>query len=56
MNERDFIVDMVDYGRLTTKEALIMCLKTMSLDDVRATIEQNELNGTYRWWLKHNCT
>lgn len=54
LNERDFIIDITDDSVLETREALLMCLKHMSLDDVRDIIYDNDLSGLYDDFLKRN--
>lgn len=54
LNERDFIVDMVDEGLLEPKYALAMCLQYLSLDDVRDMIDANELDSDLAKWRKLN--
>ena len=54
MNERDFIIDMVDEGLLDAKNALTMCLNHMSLDDVKSMIEMNLLDQELTYWKRLN--
>ena len=54
LNERDFIIDMVDEDLLEPKYALAMCLQYMSLDDVRDMIDANELDSDLAKWKKLN--
>ncbi len=40
---RDFVYDLMITGTYTPTDIAIMCLRTMSEDDVRDMIEANEL-------------
>ena len=54
MNYRDFIVLMTDEEVIDVRDVLIMCLKHMSLDDIKDMISANELDGILDWWLELN--
>lgn len=54
MNYRDFIVLMTDEEVIDIRDVLIMCLKHMSLDDIKDMISTNELDGVFDWWLELN--
>ena len=43
---RDFVYDLMIAGAYTPTDIAIMCLRTMSEDDVRDMIEANELMET----------
>ena len=54
LNYRDFIVEMTDEEVFDVREVLIMCLKRMSLDDIKDMISENELDGVLDWYLELN--
>ena len=54
LNYRDFIIEMTDEEVIDGREVLIMCLKHMSLDDIKEMISENELDGVLDWYLELN--
>ena len=46
-NLRDYCYDMVADGLLTPTDMMIICLKWMSQDDIRAMLKTNELSPEF---------
>jgi len=44
MDSRDKVLEMVEEGLISADQALLMCLKWMSQDDVDGMMDMNELN------------
>ena len=44
---RHNMIDMVDNGLLDSRDALIMCLKYMSEDDVAECMDMNEISDRF---------
>ena len=44
---RHNMIDMVDNGLLDSRDALIMCLKYMSEDDVEECMDMNEISDRF---------
>ena len=44
MNARDFILDLIDQGILHPRDAVVMLIKYMSMDDVDDCLKTNEVD------------